>query len=116
MFNTIEDFDDDDDDDDDDVIEFSQWETTDLSNLTHHTETANEYVNTVTEQLHTLTVLSYISKCQSRHLGKLNSVTDSSTVLFLGNFAKNYQFGKQDEVQGFYWNNAQCTLKPIVTH
>ena len=49
---TIGDFDDDDeDDDDDDVIEFSQWTTTDRSILTHHTETVNEYINIVIEQL-----------------------------------------------------------------
>ena len=58
LFHTIGDF-----DDDDDVIEFSQWTTTDRSNLTHHTETVNAYVNIVIEQLHILTVHSYISKC-----------------------------------------------------
>ena len=56
LFHTIGDF-------DNDVIEFSQWATTDRSNLTHHTETVNEYVNTVIEQLHILTVHSYILKC-----------------------------------------------------
>ena len=29
---------------DDDVAEFSQWAATDRSNLIHHTETVNEYV------------------------------------------------------------------------
>ena len=67
LFNTIEDF------DDEDVIEFSQWTVTDWYNLTHHTETVNEYVNIVIEQLYTLTVYSYILKCQSRHLKKLKS-------------------------------------------
>ena len=37
--------------DDDHVIDFSQWTTTDRSNLTHHTETVNKYVNIVIEQL-----------------------------------------------------------------
>ena len=84
LFHTIGDF-------DDDVIEFSQWTTTDRSNLTHHTETVNLYVNMVTEQLHILTVQSYISKCQSRYLKKLKFEIDSSTGLFLGDFAENYQ-------------------------
>ena len=44
LFHTIANFDDDEDDDDDDVIEFSQWTTTDQSNLTHHTETVHEYL------------------------------------------------------------------------
>ena len=52
LFHTIGDFDDDDDDDDADVIELSQWTTTDRSNLTHHTEAVDEYVNSVIEQLH----------------------------------------------------------------
>ena len=76
LFYTIGDF------DDNNVIEFSQWTTTDRSNLTHHTETVNEYVNIVIEQLHILTVHSYISKWQLRYLKKLKSETDSSTVLF----------------------------------
>ena len=75
MFHTIGDF------DGDDLIEFSQWTTTDWSNLTHHTETVNEYVN-------------------------MKSEIDSSMVLFLGDFAENYQFVIQDEVQGFHWNNS----------
>ena len=94
LFHTIGDF------DDDDVIEFSQWTATDRSNLTHHTETVNEYVNIVIELLHILTVHSYISKCQSRYLKKLKSEIYSSTVPFLGDFAENYQFVTQDEVQG----------------
>ena len=111
LFHTIGDF-----DDDDDVIEFSQWTTTDRSNLTHHTETVNEYVNTAIDQLHILAVHSYISKCQSRCLKKSNTEIDSSTVLFLGDFAENYQFVIQDEVQGFQWNNSQCTLHLVVTY
>ena len=109
LFHTIGDF-------DDDVIEFFQWTTTYGSNLTHHTETVNEYVNIVIEQLHILTVHSYISKCSLRYLKKLKSEIDNSTVLLLGDFAENYQFVIQDEVQGFHWNNSQCTLHPVVTY
>ena len=59
---------------------------------------------------------SNISKCQSRCLKKLKSEIDRSTVLFFGDFAENYQFVIQDEVQGFHWNNSQCTLHPVVTY
>ena len=59
---------------------------------------------------------SYISKCQLRYLKKLKSEIDSSTVLFLGDFAENHQFVIQDEVQWFHWNNSQCTLRPVVTY
>ena len=56
-----------------------------------------------------------ISKCQSTYLKKLKSEIDSSTVLFLGDFAENCQFVIQDEALGFHWNNSQCTLHPVVT-
>ena len=111
LFHTIGDF-----DDGDDVIEFFQWTTTDRSNLPHHTETVNEYVSTLIEQLRILTVHSYISQCQSRCLKKLKSEIDSSTVLLFGDFAENYHFVIQDDVQGFYWNNFQCTLHPVATY
>ena len=39
-----------------------------------------------------------------------------TSQLFLSNFSENYQFVKQDEVQGFPWNNFQCTLLPFVTY
>ena len=110
LFHTIGDV------DDNDVIEFSQWTTTDRSNLTHHTETVNAYVNIVIEQLHILTVHSYISKCSLRYLKKLKSEIDNSTVLLLGDFAENYQFVIQDEVQGSHWNNSKCTLHPVATY
>ena len=66
LFHAIGDF-----DDDDDVIEFSQWTTTNQSNLNHHTETVIEYVNIVTEQLHILTEHSYIWKCKLSYLKKV---------------------------------------------
>ena len=96
LFNTIGEF------GDDNIIEFSQCTTTDQSNLIHHTATVNEYVNIVMKQLHILTVHSYILKCQSRHLKILKFEIDISTVLFLGDFAENYQFVNQVEVQGFH--------------
>ena len=77
------------------------------------TETVNEYVNIVIEQLSILIVHCYISKCQSSYLKKLISEIDSSTVLFLGDFVEIYQFVIQAEVQ---WNNSQCTLHSVVTY
>ena len=85
-------------------------------NLTHHTETVNEYVNIVVQLLHILKVHSYISKCQSRYLKKLKSEIYSSAELFLGDFAENYRFLIQYEVPGVHSNNSQCTLHPVITY
>jgi hypothetical protein len=37
-------------------------------------------------------------------------------VIGLGDFAENYQFIIQDEIQGFHWNKQSCTLHPIVLY
>jgi hypothetical protein len=36
--------------------------------------------------------------------------------MILCNFAENYSFVLQDEVQGFHWNNAQATIHPFVIY
>ena len=35
-------------------------------------------------------------------------------VIILRDFAENYPFIVQDEIQGYHWNNQQCNLHPIV--
>lgn len=37
-------------------------------------------------------------------------------VITLGDFAENYMFIIQDEIQGFHWNKQSCTLHPIVMY
>ena len=36
----------------------------------------------------------------------------TSIALILGDFAENYKFVVQDEVQSFHWNSLQCTVYP----
>lgn len=33
-----------------------------------------------------------------------------------GEVVENYKFVVQDEVQGFHWNNLQCTVHPVVIY
>ena len=66
------------------------------------------------EKLVKLTAHSYISKCQSKYLKNLKEELPSNSARILGDFAENYSFVVQDEVQGFHLNNLQCTLHPVV--
>ena len=36
--------------------------------------------------------------------------------MVLGDFAENYQFVVQDEIQSFHWNKTQATLHPTVIY
>ena len=99
-----------------DTIEFQQWTTTDRSTMVSQKEYVYDYVDIVEAQLQKLTAHSFIAKAQSRYLKSRKAEMGSSTVLILGDFAENYKFMVQDEVQGFHWNNSSCTLHPVVVY
>ncbi|XP_065669753.1 uncharacterized protein LOC136088824 [Hydra vulgaris] len=99
-----------------DTIEFNQWVTTDRSDLVIQLVSIPDYVNMVMEKLVKLTAHSYISKCQSKYLKNLKEELPSSSAISLEDFAENYSFVVQDEVQGFHWNNLLCTLHPVVVY
>ena len=70
----------------------------------------------VIKQFEKLTAHSFITKCHSIYLRKLKGKLEENQVIILGDFAKNYSFVVQVEVQGFHWNNCQCTLHPVVVY
>jgi len=100
----------------DQPIEFWQWMATDHANLIQQKESQIDYVELVVSQMQKLTAHSYISKAQAKYLKKRKEQLECNTALFLGDFAENYKFVVQDEVQGFHWNNLQCSLHPVVIY
>ena len=40
---------------------------------------------------------------------------DQSNII-LGDFAENYVFVVQDEIQSYHWNTQQCSLHPLVIY
>lgn len=40
----------------------------------------------------------------------------TGTIIFLADFAENYQFVVQDEVQGFHWTRLQCSIHQVVIY
>ena len=59
---------------------------------------------------------SYISKAQSTYLMNQKENLDSDTCFVMLDFAENYQYILQDEIQSFHWNNSQCSIQPAVTY
>ena len=62
---------------------------------------------------------------KKRHFSALDSTNKPSKILrhctlinkfVLLDFAENYSFVIEDEVQGFHWNNIQATVHPIVIY
>ena len=99
-----------------DKIEFQQLTTTGRSDLVNCRESIVDYVDLVVSQLGKLTTHSYIAKAQARYLKQRKENNTEETALFLGDFAENYIFLIQDEIQSYHLSNKQCSLHPVVVY
>ena len=101
---------------DETVIEFNQWTSIDRENLILCRESKPQFINLVIQKLEKPTAHSFNAKCQSNYLRECKDNLEENEVIILGDFAENYSFVVQDEVQGFHWNNLQCTLYPVIVY
>ena len=63
-----------------------------------------------------LTKHSYLAKCQAQYLNDKKQSLRSEEALVLGDFAENYQFLIQDEIQSYHCSKEYCTLHPVVVY
>ena len=103
-------------DSEEEEISFQQWQGTDRVMLCTQTTSIIEFLELLVDAISKLTVHSFIAKCQARYLkDRKNNLLETSCIALL-DFAENYQFMVQDEIQGFHWNNISCTLHPVALY
>ena len=83
---------------------YNQWDTTDWVSLTTVTTTCEEYKAVLIDAIDKLTKHSYLGKCQAHYLNDKKQSLHSEKALVLGDFAENYQFLIQDEIQSYHWS------------
>eukprot|EP00112_Aurelia_sp_Birch-Aquarium-sp1_P016223 Seg366.9 transcript_id=Seg366.9/GoldUCD/mRNA.D3Y31 product="ARL14 effector protein" protein_id=Seg366.9/GoldUCD/D3Y31 len=99
-----------------DNLAFQQWQGTDRAMLVSQTATIEEFIELVLEALNKLTSHSFIAKSHARYLKEKKENLDDKTCIVFLDFAENYQFVAQDEIQGFHWNKLGSTLHPVVVY
>ena len=99
-----------------DQFHYSQWETTDRASLITITTTFEEYKETLIEAIDLLTKHSFLAKCQASFLKSKKEALLANEAIVLGDFAENYQFLIQDEIQSYHWSKKYCTLHPLVLY
>ena len=97
-------------------ITFSQWDSTDRTTLVTHVAPVDEFVDLLVYAIDNLSTHSFVARSQARYLKARKEQLDRSTCIILLDFAENYHYLVQDEVQGFHWNKDQCTLHPVVIY
>ena len=79
-------------------------------------ETVQDFIEILVTQLSKSTTHSFITKSQANSLKQLKVNLQVNKIIVLGDFAENYSFVVQNEIQGKHWNNSQCSLHPIVIY
>ena len=100
---------------DGDVI-FQQWENTGRSELVKRCMSIDDFVELLVKRIDALTSHSFLAKCQSKYLNKRKEELEDDYLLILAEFAENYAFFTQDEIQSAHWNKQSCTLHPIAMY
>ena len=103
-------------DETDDIIHFQQWESTDRTQIVTMSLPVDEFIENVTRKISSLTSHSFIAKCQAKYLKSRKESLHNTEAIILLDFAENYQFVIQDEIQSFHWNKDYCTVHPAVLY
>ena len=104
------------DDENADEIRFQQWTTVDRSELLQQALPVKEFVEVLVDKMNDLTAHSYIARAQAQYLKQCKEELADDSVIILGDFAENFKFIIQDEVQSYHWNQQSCTLHPVVVY
>ena len=97
-------------------FQYSQWQTTDRASIVTVTSTCEEYEDTLISAINVITKHLFLAKCQTNFLRAKKESLKVNEVIVLGDFAENYQFFVQDEIQSYHWSEKHCTLHPLVTY
>jgi len=99
-----------------DDVTFKQWVTTDRAELVTMVKSQDEYLETLLEKLHNLKSHHYVSKIQSQFMKEIKERLPENECIVLADFAENFTFLVQDEIQGYHWVNDQATVHPFVLY
>ena len=80
---------------------YSQWQTTDRASLVTVTSTCEAYKDTLISAINAITKHSFLAKCQANFLRAKKESLKANEVIVLGDFAENYHFLVQDEIQSY---------------
>ena len=99
-----------------DDITFSQWQSTDRTQIINQTSTKEEFIKLFIESFQYLKYHNYVKETQVKYFYKLKESLEDGEALAVGDFSENFQFIIQDAIQGVHWSNDMATLHPFVVY
>jgi len=99
-----------------DVIVYKQWVTVDRCTMIDKVEPLDEYLSSLSAQVSRMVRHHYVTQKQSQFFKDLKETLPLDQAIVVGDFSENYSFIVQDAVQGFHWENSQCTVHPFICY
>ena len=78
--------------------------------------TFKEYKELINNSINSLTWHSYLAKAKARYVKLEKESLGTNEVMVLEDFAENYQYLIQDEIQSFHWSKEYCTLHHLAIY
>ena len=76
----------------------------------------SDFTDILIEAIDKLTTHSFTTKQQNAYYKQRRDNLETDTILIQCDFAENYQFVIQDEIQSYHWSKKYCTLHPVVIY
>ena len=90
--------------DDEEPIHFQQWQSTDRTQIMTFFLPRFEFLQLLAEKLYHLSAHSNIAKAQAAYLRHCKETLKTNECLILADFAENYHFIVQNEIQSCHWS------------
>lgn len=93
-----------------DTVTYKRWLSVDRCTLETGVKDKDEFIDEFMQDLLKLKAHSFVATMQKEFVNEVKATLKSGNILVTCDFAENYSFVLQDEVQSFHWNNIQATL------
>ena len=87
-----------------------------IANLATFQLPLSEYMDELCSQLDKLRFYHFLSKAQAAYLHNLKDCLKDDECIVLLDFAENYSYVVEDDVQVFHWNNSHVTSHSFVAY
>ena len=99
--------------DENETLLVEQWTSTDIADLKTMVYSKHDLIEDTITAMNKLTAHSYIAKSQASYLKHCEAELELHEEIVLADFAENYEFVIQNEIQSYHWCKQQCTIHPI---
>lgn len=102
--------------DDEEEIKFSQWISDGHMKLQTMLLPRQEFIGFLIDKIESLIPHSFITKSQNTYMRERKENLQYDEALVLMDFAENYNFVLQNEVQSYHWSHLSCSIHPVVVY